>query len=63
MAGANLPRLTYMVAHENQPAARNNWAAFGKDPDWYKANTDPAYKDNVSNIVARMLRPCAASQI
>lgn len=63
IAGPNLPQLTYMICHENQAAAKRDWSAFGKDPDWHKLNTDPVYKDNVSNIVSRMLKPATASQI
>ena len=63
LAGPNLPHLTYMLCHESQQATKNNWAAFGKDPTWHTLNTDPVYQDNVSNIVARTLRPSAASQI
>jgi hypothetical protein len=62
-AGPNLPHLTYMVFHENQEASKKNWAAFGSNPDWQKLKNDPIYQDNVSNIVARFLRPSAASQI
>jgi len=62
-AGPKLPHLTYMVFHENQDAAKKNWAAFGGDPDWQKLKNDPIYLDNVSNIVARFLRPSEASQI
>lgn len=62
-AGPNLPHLTYMVCHENHEASKKNWAAFGKHPDWRKLNSDPVYKDNVSNIVSRYLLPSAGSQI
>jgi hypothetical protein len=62
-AGRDLPHLTYMVFHESQEASKKNWAAFGGDPDWHKLNTDPDYKDNVSKIVSRFLRPSLGSQI
>lgn len=29
--------LYYIVAHPNREAAKANWAAFGKDPDWQEA--------------------------
>jgi len=29
--------LIYIIAHESREAAKQNWAAFGKDPEWQKA--------------------------
>jgi hypothetical protein len=29
--------LVYVIAHPSREAAKMNWAAFGKDPDWQKA--------------------------
>jgi hypothetical protein len=61
--GENLPQLTYMVAHENLDAAKKNWGNFGKVPEWKTLAANPSYKDNVSSIIDRYLRPVAGSQI
>jgi hypothetical protein len=62
-AGPNLPHLTYMVFHESQDVSKKNWAVFSADTDWHKLNTDPDYKDNVSKVISRFLRPAAGSQL
>jgi hypothetical protein len=62
-AGPGLPHLTYMVFHESQEAEKKNWAAFGADPDWHKLTANLDYKDNVSKVISRFLRPSAASQL
>lgn len=31
--------LIYILAHKDREAAKQSWAAFGKDPDWVKART------------------------
>ena len=28
------PRLVYIIAHKSRDAAKDNWKAFGGDPDW-----------------------------
>ena len=28
--------LIYLISHPNREAANQNWAAFGKDPEWQK---------------------------
>ncbi len=32
--------LIYLIAHQSREAAKENWAAFGKDPDWQAARKD-----------------------
>ena len=32
--------LIYILEHPSREAARTNWAAFSKDPDWQKAKTE-----------------------
>lgn len=32
--------LIYIVAHESEEAAKNNWQSFSEDPGWQKAYTD-----------------------
>ena len=62
-AGANLPQLTYMVAHPDMESVAKQWRDFGADADWKKLNSQAEYKDNVSKIVRVFLRPAAGSQI
>lgn len=63
LAGPDLPHLTYMVCHESFDAIQRNWKAFGSNPIWNQLKNDPQYKDNVSKITNRFLRPIAGSQI
>jgi hypothetical protein len=63
IAGPDLPQLTYMIAHEDAGRKAQDWRAFGADAEWKKLSGNPAYKDNVSKIIARFLRPAAGSQI
>src|SRR3954469_11574923 len=63
IAGPDLPQLTYMVAHEDADRVKKDWAAFGGDAEWKKLSGNPAYKDNVSKIITRFLRPAVGSQI
>jgi len=32
--------LVYLIAHSSREAAKANWAAFGKDPEWQKVAND-----------------------
>lgn len=63
IVGENLPQLTYMVAHESMEAAKANWVAFGKVPEWKILSSDPQYQDNVSKVIDQYVRPSPASQI
>lgn len=63
IAGWDLPNLTYMVWHESLASAKDHWAKFQADEDWKKLRTQPQYKDNVSKIIDRFLRPMPGSQI
>jgi len=41
MEGPNVgTTLIYILEHPSREAARANWAAFSKDPDWVKAKTE-----------------------
>jgi hypothetical protein len=62
-AGPDLPHLTYMVFHESDAASKKNWAAFRDDPDWKKLSAEPEYKDNVSKVISRFVKPSAGSQL
>jgi hypothetical protein len=63
LAGDNLPKLTYMVAHDSAENVKSHWSNFGKDPDWKKLSGNPSYKDNVSKIINTFIRPIPGSQI
>ncbi|MEX0938600.1 MAG: NIPSNAP family protein [Pirellulales bacterium] len=63
ICGENLPHLTYMVVHESADDVRRNWQAFGQVPEWRELLSEPSYRDNVSKVVTRFIRPTAASQI
>ena len=62
-SGARLPNLTYLLAFENESAMKSAWDTFGKHPDWLKLKDDPLYRDTVSAITNRVLRPAEGSQI
>jgi hypothetical protein len=63
LAGWDLPQLTYMICHESMDASKENWKRFNNNEEWKKLRTQPQYKDNVSKIVNRFLRPLPGSQI
>jgi hypothetical protein len=62
-AGPGLPHLTYMVCHASREAADKNWEVFKANADWHKLSGEPQYKDNVSKVISRYLRPSAGSQL
>ncbi len=39
-APASESTLIYIISHESRDAAKNSWAAFGKDPDWQKVRKE-----------------------
>ena len=63
LAGASMPRLTYMLAYKDKEEREKNWKAFLEHPDWTVLKGDERYKDTVSNIQATFLRPAPYSQI
>ena len=63
LAGAQMPNLVYMLAHENMAARDAGWAAFGSHPDWLALREKAEYKDTVSNITDIILRPAEFSQL
>ena len=65
LAGANLPKITYMVAYENMADREKAWAAFGADPEWQKLKATPGLTDPdiVANISNAILKPAAGSDI
>jgi hypothetical protein len=62
-AGSDLPQLTYMIVHENENDVKKHWSNFSAIPGWNTLKAGPSYKDNVSKIIDRFLRPAAGSQI
>lgn len=63
VAGAQMPNLIYMLAHENMTARDKSWSAFAVHPDWVALREDPTYRDTVSNISDIILRPTDFSQL
>lgn len=63
LVGSNLPQLTYMIVNDDIKDAKTHWNAFFNAPDWKKLSGNPQYKDNVSKVISRFLRPIPASQI
>jgi hypothetical protein len=50
--------LTYMIGHESQAAAKDNWKGFVSDPDWTKAYADSRKNGPlVKNIESTYLQP------
>ncbi len=62
-AGPRLPNLTYLLSFENEGTMKSAWDTFGKHPDWLKLKDNPLYRDTVSAITNRVLRPVQGSQI
>jgi hypothetical protein len=62
-AGSLLPNLTYMLGFDSTEAMKTAWSKFRAHPDWIKLQADASYKDTVSRITNRILRPVAGSQI
>ncbi len=65
IAGANQPRLTYMLGYESLAAREKLWTAFLSDPEWVKMRATPGLSDAeiVSNIDSLLLRPLPFSAI
>jgi hypothetical protein len=63
IAGSDLPQLTYMIVTDDMKDVKKGWGAFFNDPQWKKLSSNPGYKDNVSKVISRFLRPAGGSQI
>lgn len=61
IAGSDLPHLTYMIHHGSENPDKH-WSAFRSDPAWTALSGESQYKDNVSKITNRFLRPLPGSQ-
>jgi len=63
LVGRDLPHLAYMLSAEDMDSHKAHWNAFLKHPTWEKLKNDPQYKDTVSKITKRFLRPLPGSQL
>ncbi len=63
LVGANLPNLTYMLGYRDMAEHDQAWKAFLEHPDWLALKDQERYRDTVSKIVNRFLKPTDYSQI
>lgn len=63
LVGPRLPNLTYMLVFDDMADHDASWANFIGNDKWKALSGDAQYKDTVSNIHNRILRPLAYSQI
>ena len=64
MIGEESDRLIYIVGHENMAARDENWAKFGKDPDWLAVMPQffgAPTGDLMIREVSKILRPTSYS--
>lgn len=61
--GPDLPNLTYMLGYKDMDEHAKAWTAFRKHPDWLELKANERYRDTVSKIRNRFLRPLEFSQI
>lgn len=63
LVGTKLPNLTYMVGFDDEDAQQKAWDTFVNREEWKRMNSDPYFKDTVSNITNLVLLPAKGSQI
>lgn len=63
LIGPRMPNLTYMVVFEDMADHDASWAKFSASDKWKALSGDEQYKDTVSNIHNRILRPTGYSQV
>jgi hypothetical protein len=63
LVGSNLPNLTYMLGYRDMEEHDRAWKAFLEDPDWIALKDQERYRDTVSKIINRFLKPTSYSQI
>ena len=63
LIGPRMPNLTYMLVFDDMADHDASWSRFIASPKWKKLSGDAQYKDTVSNIHNRILRPLGYSQI
>jgi hypothetical protein len=50
--------LVYVISHASREAAKQNWAAFGKDPEWQKVAQESQVNGKiVASVVSQFLVP------
>ena len=56
--------LTYIIAHPSREAARQNWSAFGSDPEWQQVSRESQVDGPIlSGVVSVFLDPLDFSPI
>lgn len=63
LVGPRMPNLTYMVVFDDMADHDASWANFVASDKWKALSGEEQYKDTVSNIHNRILRPTGYSQI
>lgn len=63
LVGPRLPNLTYMLTFRDQEEREAAWKRFGESPAWQELRTRERYRDTVSHITNKFLRPAPFSQI
>ena len=61
--GPDLPNLTYMLGYKDMDEHAKAWKAFLAHPDWKALKAVERYRETVSKIRNRFLRPLEYSQI
>ena len=61
LVGKDVPNLIYMLSAANEKEHKEHWQAFVKDPRWKKMAKMERYKDTVSKIQNKFLKPTAYS--
>ena len=61
--GPDLPNLTYMLGYKDMDEHAKAWKAFLEHPDWQTLKAVERYRETVSKIRNRFLRPLEYSQI
>ena len=61
--GPDLPNLTYMLGYKDMDEHAKAWKAFLAHPDWKALKSVERYRETVSKIRNRFLRPLEYSQI
>jgi hypothetical protein len=63
IAGARMPKLTYLLTFDDMSARDRAWDVFRNHPDWKTLSAERRYADTVSTITDWILKPTAYSQM
>ena len=63
LVGPRMPNLTYLLVFDDMADHDASWGNFIGNDKWKVLSKDPQYKDTVSNIHNRILKPTGYSQI